>query len=135
MSVASDPVAFGTARLDEDEATARAVEDNGAPWDGQWRARDGYLETRSGIVVAVGAGRDFGLGAIAPGVIEHAARHEPARVLREVGAGRRILERHRPDEYGCQACEQYEGVLCPDLRDLLCRWADHPGYDQEWAPR
>ena len=67
----------------------------------------------------------------------HIARHDPARVLREVEAGRRILERHRDCvQYGGGICEHAGAVdpPCPDLRDLLCRWADHPDYLPGWAP-
>jgi len=62
------------------------------------------------------------------------ATRRRGRMRREVIAGRRILERHRPDEYGCQLCAWSEGVICPDLRDLLYRWADHPGYRQACKP-
>lgn len=79
------------AGLDEDEAAAKAVEDNSAPWDGQWQAHDGYLETRSGIALAVGTGRYFGRDMVAAGVIEHAARHDPARGQREVAAMRDLI--------------------------------------------
>lgn len=59
-----------------------------------------------------------------------------ARMHREVEAGRRILERHRPDQYGCQYCERFPGPgPCPDLADLLVHWADHPDYRPEWKPQ
>ena len=62
----------------------------------------------------------------------------PARVLREVEAGRRILARHQPDSYGCQYCaDGGHNIIswgCADLADLLARWADHPDYDQAWRP-
>lgn len=65
----------------------------------------------------------------------HIARHDPARVLREIGGGRRVLERHRADQYGCMYCERRTGPRpCPDLADLLSRWSDHQDYDPSWIP-
>lgn len=129
----TDPVAFLAARLDEDEAAAKA--DGGT---GEWFAR-----TVSGIHgpgVSAGPGvfvTDLPTSRIATtntsAQARHMARHDPARVLREVDAGRRTLERHRPDRYGCQYCERFPGPgPCPDLADLLDRWSDHPDYDREW---
>lgn len=79
---------------------------------------------------------------------EHMARHDPARVLAEVGAKRRIVKRHRPwreDEDDvtvsggrlqagqCYECEG-QWVPCPTLRLLALPYAAHPGYLAEWAP-
>jgi hypothetical protein len=102
--VSSDPIAFAEARLDDDEHAAREL-----------------IE---------GTGMHGLLRIFADGspVLDMLGR----RMLREVESGRRILERHRPDAWGCQSCAA-DGP-CPDLRDLLCRWADRPGYDPDWAP-
>lgn len=70
----------------------------------------------------------------------HIAHHNPARVLREVAAKRRVLGRHVPHRLGadyawCEWCRpQVEVWPCPDLLDLAAVWADHPDYRQEWAP-
>ncbi len=124
MSDIDDLIAFLTARLDEDEAAAKAVEDNGAPWAGQWRPRERHaLETYNGWVLAVSGPIS---GDFAPGVVEHIARYDPARALREVEAKRRLL------------AETWGG---PDHRDmwehhvrlLASVWSGHPGYRPEWA--
>lgn len=77
---------------------------------------------------------------------DHIVRHDPARVLREVEAKRRIIERHSPHSMGeCRTCERpHWGVNicdhceraapCPDLRDLAAVYADHPDYLPEWRP-
>lgn len=141
-----DLIAFLSARLDEDEAAARAVKDNSAPWDGQWQPRErNALETRNGWVLAVSIpiGSDF-----APGVVEHIARHDPARALREVAAGRAILDRHMPHEtafdgLACNWCSEdvddrpqiaKERWPCPDVRSLAAVWDGHPDYRSEWKP-
>lgn len=77
---------------------------------------------------------------------EHAARHDPARVLAELDAKRRILDLHQMDwrerpERGigeaddpyCVACFG-EGYPCATLRLFALPYADHPDYQPEWAP-
>jgi len=65
----------------------------------------------------------------------HAKRHDPARVLREVEAGRRILDRHRLCPSGAGYDDMWTGPgPCPDLSDLADRWNDHPDYDPAWRP-
>lgn len=84
-------------------------------------------------------------------VLTHAARHDPARVLAEVAAKRKLLGAHRADKKGhCKTCARwttdmtddgykldhvaYEGVEAPCLtrRLLALPWADHPDYDESW---
>ncbi|MGA4896730.1 DUF6221 family protein [Streptomyces griseoincarnatus] len=65
---------------------------------------------------------------------EHAARHDPARVLREVAAKRQIIER----------CTRVQGLLLDDfsaerlvddvLALLALAYAGRPGYREEWRP-
>ena len=64
------------------------------------------------------------------------ARHDPARVLREVAAGRRILARHvrQPGQHPDFCRHDLRVLPCPDMRDLLARWDDHPDYRPEWKP-
>lgn len=128
-----DLVAFLRARLAEDEAVARAVEDRSAPWDGQWVA-DGpdALRTRNGHVLAYGHrttdGRDLPIP-LKPKLAAHWARHDPARVLREVEAKRRIVERYAwLREHGDT------GGAAWVLPLLAAAYADHPDYRPEWAP-
>ena len=68
------------------------------------------------------------------------------RVLREVAAKRAILAEHREegrgDHRGCAGCGWASGdevrlnevEECPTLRALASVYADHPDYDQGWAP-
>lgn len=85
---------------------------------------------------------------------DHIARHDPARVLAEVGAKRRIMKLH--DILGgsltgvgrwtyCETChtnsagEIDEDVTettapCATLRLLALPYDGHPDYDPEWHP-
>lgn len=79
---------------------------------------------------------------------KHIALHDPARVLREVAAKRRVMERHclydgigsKHTDY-CMGCPsgddsgypEVEIDECPELRDLAAPYTDHPDYRKEWA--
>jgi hypothetical protein len=106
----SDLVAFLTARLDEDEAAAAAALESAGlrepfqvdHWDEM--SRDDA---------------------------RHFARWDPARVLREVDAKRRILALQDPAE--CEPGPYYWLAANAALRALAAVYADHPDYDPKWA--
>lgn len=68
--------------------------------------------------------------------VEHVSRHDPARVLAECKAKRRIVELHQaedgqhPDFCGHDLRE----LPCPTLCLLALPYADHPDYRDEWRP-
>ena len=75
----------------------------------------------------------------------HIARHDPARVLAEVDAKRRILAEHEhfptAGGFGCRICAYNgrDGVIepegwCATVRLLALPYADRPGYRDEWRP-
>ncbi len=81
------------------------------------------------------------------GTLPHIARHDPARVLAECEAKRRIVELHDvdcyvgtgpdgDDEYFCEGCRTSTidpaDIQCPTLRALTLSYADHPDYRDEW---
>jgi hypothetical protein len=116
--VIDDLIAFARARLDEDEAVAKAA---------HLRAGDHWND-----------GEDI----LFPEVLAVIARHDPARTLREVEAGRRILARYEdclvrmedpgyPHAVARDQAREYEDFVLPNL---IASWSDHPGYRQEWAP-
>lgn len=132
-------IAFARARLDEDEAAAKAA--GGSTPQGIWaqvdpERRPGRIECDSGYVVT------YDEGSPDEGQAPHIARHDPARVLREVEAKRAILAWWLSDE------NEPESALSPSLREeyrkaqpgymlilaLAAVWSDHPGYRQEWKP-
>ena len=113
-----DLVAFLTARLDEDEAAARAA--GGNTWregcrsyDGEtpWRDLDDYQGVSDAHHVVVtddgGASRDQ---------CRFIARFDPARVLADVAAKRSLM---------------FLGQTV--VRGLAQTYRDHPDYRAEWA--
>lgn len=138
-------VEFLAARLDEDEAIARqaiAPDWEVAPED-RFRVQVVPAEDAAGRTSAI---------AVAVGYEgNHIARHDPARVLREVAAMRRILVRHKPvgpsryrtvrDELNCEGCgwegEHGDPVTenideCPELRDLASIYEGALGWQERW---
>ena len=110
-----DLVQFLRNRLDDDEATARRVPPNQAP-----------VELRA-LVSRAGE--------------EPYLAIDPARVLAEVDAKRRIIEWHtgqRDDKtpWGKPVVICYCGydLPCSTLRLLALPYADHPDYQDEWRP-
>jgi len=101
----SDLVAFLTARLDEDEKAAKSELAR------QWYASlPGKYESGTGPF-------------------------DPARVLREVEAKRRILELHGQwgSRFKCVSLCDNAGYPCGTVRALAAVYAGHPDYDPEWA--
>jgi hypothetical protein len=121
--------------LDEDERVALAAAEEGAlAWatsseDNNWH-QFAVADDRGKVVVY-----DEGWPSAEQAV--HIARHDPARVLAEVTAKRRIIDAHdehyAPAELFCPTCEgQYPP--CQTLRLLASVYAGRPGWRSEWAP-
>jgi Family of unknown function (DUF6221) len=137
----SDLAAFLRARLDEDEAIALAAcghDGRQAIWVLRGHESDtGMIREGNGGAVVV-----YDEGSPDEAEAAHIARHDPARVLREVAAGRAILELHD----GAHECPVYDhnGDIdncgwvddgdCPTKRHLAAVYSDHPDYDPGWAP-
>ena len=136
---------FLLARIAEDEERARGAQRDaawaggkGASWlveatpDGSeilTPSRDG----RHAIVVYAEAGTP------AAGVANHIAHHDPARVLAECEAKRRIVELHDQElkvALRNRDASAFGGEVMHDL--VLCAlasvYADHPDYRDEWRP-
>lgn len=139
-------VAFLHARLDEDELMARAATPKVADprmepgvWEHVGETRiEGYL-----LTIFPGGGHD-------EADAEHIARHDPARVLAEVEAKRRIVELHGravlragggaqyfATQTVCRSCEPPQQLLgaawpCETLRLLALPYASHPAFKEEW---
>lgn len=146
MAVTDDLAAFLKARLDEDEQAARAATPS------QWevaRERNHWfvLVTDTEHVRGVAAGGDYDPNAtytnIEPlhrGDAEHIARHDPARVLRDVEAKELMV-----DEYEYWLAKVVAGEDYPALADrfevargmvrlLALPWEEHPNWREEWRP-
>jgi hypothetical protein len=123
----SDIVEFLRARLDEDEAIAEAgrlsLGDDGSAEVVEWEQPYGsnvWLPDGNTLV----AGGEYGQPLAEP-VGRHIARHDPARVLREVAAKRELL-------VWSEAMAPSMGQTLQEL--LAAPYSDHPGYRQEWTP-
>lgn len=154
-----DLVTYLRARLDEDEAAARAADvKQGDPhwWVSPVLAAPGRYTVRSAtsrpIARVEDVGDDFrpadpgsGPRSILDGraASDHIARWDPARVLAEVAAKRRILDRHSGDHL-CPVPQDPEWVRyvgcerivmtypCGDVLDLAQPYADRPDFRREW---
>ncbi|MFL1380021.1 MULTISPECIES: DUF6221 family protein [unclassified Nocardiopsis] len=110
-------VDFLNARLDEDQAAARAA----AP--GPWKGENTKVFDNAGDPVA-----DTG----SPTTAEHITRHDPARVLREVALRRRIVR--EVDEYTRFSRDRLAGEMSRQVLGALAgTYADHPDFNPDWA--
>jgi hypothetical protein len=137
----SDLIAFLTARLDEDAATALACLDINE----RVKVRRGLTPPRwltspdsSDITDAAGILRVRHTW-VREG--EHIARHDPARTLREVEADRKLLtaydevSRYDTDEPEPEFAHGRAVGLGEAVRMRAERFSDHPEYRTEWSPR
>jgi hypothetical protein len=129
-------IAFLAARLDEDQAVALAAT------PGSWRDEGGYVTDigPDGLslvqVTDYGTQDDYGNDSRPQGHADsaHIARHDPARVLREVEAKRRILAEHYPQD-PCDAHDpSFNTIPCDTLLLLALPHSDHPDYKEDWRP-
>ena len=120
---------FLLARIAEDEAVARAA--TPGPWrvcaegsEGSRIAPEGGTKRERSRFLGIMNGRvqpEDGRNAA------HIARHDPARVLAECAAKRRIVE-------GMQPFGPIDDINAEEIFALLALpYADHPDYRQEWA--
>lgn len=130
---------FLAARLAEDEAVARAAADFGA----DWRFADDIFPSddsrHPGSIIA----GSYGCG-IPDQYGNHVVRHDPARVLRDVEAVRRVLRMYDNAVAAVAAGslsarnraqdETAVEMLGEVLRALAAAHADHPDYREDWRP-
>jgi hypothetical protein len=149
--VSDDLVAFLRARLDEDEQAARAVHvppdwHQGPGDDPEWASDEMVLWWPPEFHTPYEQDKHWrGLTVNTPELAAYLARHDPARVLAEVDAKRRLLKMHttrrrtftpgKPIVEGvtCPICYRADGA-CSTLRVLALPYAQHPDYRPEWAP-
>jgi hypothetical protein len=159
----SDIAAFISARLEEDEAYAlEAAKEFGPDWIEIWSGTvdlSANLPLRQRQQVATW---DAHVPTNDSRVSRHMVRHDPARVLREVAAKRRVLARHGAERWpqgfppaAYELPEGYEGPLtaycdtcsttntegldnyyepwpCGTVKDLASVHEDSPDYEQAW---
>jgi Family of unknown function (DUF6221) len=126
-----DLVAFLAARLDEDEAVANAAQAP-APWKAAVHESDTWIVTD-----ATGEPLIYDEGTPSLEESAHIARHDPARVLREVWAKRKIIEVYEAAAaLNDPATDHSIGMatLRMVLRSYAIVWSDHPDCRPEWKP-
>ncbi|NUS76695.1 MAG: hypothetical protein HOV70_10910 [Streptomyces sp.] len=128
-----DLVQFLRDRLAEDKQSAeQAAAEYGADW--RYDGDHGYVVARRESDMVATGSQDY----LDPFHGDHIARHDPARVLREVEAKRRTVDLLAPivaDE-SYQGPDYYGGVdACEKALFLLALpYADHPDYQETWRP-
>ncbi|MEV0036214.1 DUF6221 family protein [Streptomyces sp. NPDC050804] len=126
--MSGDVVAFLRARLDEEAELAGRCDGDDRR---QWNAREDTVDFCQ-----------MDLSGFHPTIAQHVALHDPARVLRDVEAKRRVLARHvlsppigDPEiPWANRSDCQYDGEdwPCPDLLDLVLPYAGHAEYREQW---
>lgn len=133
-------VEFLRAMFDEDEATCR----NAVVTVGDEERAVTWSESSSGVPETGDDSWPIGDSRLS----RHFARFDPARVLAECEAKRRIVALHAYQARGatwgeCAVCfdpqtgpgeYDFETWPCPTLRVLAAVYADHPDYRPEWRP-
>lgn len=123
----TDLVEFLRARLKEDLDWATMAKNQSG--SGDWEPEVG--ENAPTLArVRIGHDRFFESIGEEGFAVEHIARHDPARVLREVEAKRRIVDdftHWQPHDPGFDALE-------PVVRLLALPYADHEDFREEWKP-
>ena len=128
----TDLIAWLRAQLDEDERIAvdAALLADSERWTAS--ARNGWDEIRDGRRRRVAEARNDER--------THIARHDPARVLAEVEAKRRIIDRAAAfqDSTGVTLNVDSFTAIAAQMRSILrvlaTAYADCPGYREEWRP-
>lgn len=127
-----DIAEFLRARWDEDEVTAKAASAP-SPWKAATHESDSWIVTD-----AAGEPLIYDEGTPSLAEAAHIARHDPARVLREVEAKRAILRDHGASdrlEYGDPLCMRCSDLYpCDVLHHLVSVYSDHPDYRTPGAP-
>jgi hypothetical protein len=148
---------FLLARIAEDEAAARlCAEMFPSPWevaDRGWRVRiyggdvptpdlmsddEDAMTIRNPVVMEVEPDRHIEDPRWLSERVEHVRRHDPARVLVECEAKRRIVEEWREaDAYYASDKDAPAGELYgleTAIKHLASVYAGHPDYREEWRP-
>lgn len=128
MTLIEELIAFLRARLDEDEQWA--LECGGAPWSAPIPGMV-HVDAKAIADNKLALGK---LGYVATVLHEedrrHIARHDPARILREVESKRRIIDQH----IGYYGTGDDEFLPVQVLRLLALPYMDHPDYREAWLP-
>lgn len=127
-------VEFLRARLVEDEQAARAtayslassIED---PWSVRQKDRRDEMSW-----AVYSQGKYLKASELYEADARHIARHDPARVLAEVDAKRRLIAEVWDEREGFPTERTPGNTADTVLRHLALPYAEHPDYDEAWRP-
>lgn len=121
-----DLIAFLNARLDEDEAAARTA---AAASPTPWTIAGAWLLDATGLAVVLDENLNY------EETFPHIVRHDPARVLRDVEADRKLITAFKQADADAQYPD-YDGGYATGLEDAAKiraeRFSDHPDYREDW---
>jgi hypothetical protein len=117
--VTPDPVTDEFLSIGDDWSCNLATVEQWQSVNGKWMMRRTYAGT---------------IQEMDPSAAGHIARHDPARVLREVEAKRRIItnEQDRVLEEGPLPERMRDGIETDVMALLALPYADHPDYQEAW---
>lgn len=119
-------------QLDEDERAARAARDAEFCKDGRWVVKGPFEEGLGSIHSDAGEAVLGEEESVPFAIADHITRHDPARVLREIDAKRKLLA-HVVEQIENAEVWWLEGVLTPVLKHLAAPYSGRPGFREEWA--
>ena len=132
----NDLIEFLRARLDEDERVARAAVERGmSVWEAHEQGRVAMVSLPDGDALI------YDEGSPNDDQARHIARWDPARVLAEVQAKRRIVDEVAPEMETIEWVRDQEFAASSDPTEYQSRkllgllatsYADHPDYDPAW---
>lgn len=131
-----DIAAFLAARLDEDEAAARATTERQPydEWDAVGASDDDDIGRSNWRVVGIAIpGMQSWHAPAARSVMQHIARHDPVHVLREVEAKREILTAYIKAETDGLRGDGWIALRF-SVETLVAVYSDHPDWREEWKP-
>lgn len=138
-----DLITFLRACLDDDERVAREALHDDAVRPGQWTTEHHGMG-REPNTCHIAEDRSGHYWSVAHDVFipnaAHIARWDPARVLADIDAKRRIIDEHSLESNGaCRVCTlgwsaRPAAYPCPTVRLLALPYADREGYREEWRP-
>jgi hypothetical protein len=133
MSAVDDLIAWLRVQLDEDERVARAaIADNDG--ESSWAiTQPGPDEPswRKPQLLWLNVMDSCDPESMPPGMAEHIARWDPARVLAEVEAKRQVLELYEVSKDATLSADAWI-VMGYAIKAVALAYADRPGYLPEW---
>ncbi|MGW3808842.1 DUF6221 family protein [Micromonospora sp. NPDC005113] len=133
-----DLVTWLRVQLDDDERVATGSESSDAAlrWSLKLPGYGSWIQDGNGDTVV------YDEGAPSESEAEHITRHDPARVLAEVDAKRRIVDLFEYEQIDVSlpggppatVPGRRPATAGPVLRLLALPYADRPGYRDEWRP-